>query len=411
MGTFMQITRLATVALFVSLSPVMAHGQTVEALSQDIDTHGVDPANFVYEALDAHPLVIFDDGLHNLAEPWHFYARIIPTEAFASRARHVCLETLNVNDQPDIDAYLSTYPEDRSLLYPALQNANIHGWRYGSYVDLLSAIHAFNADRTPETRIEVHAVSTPGYWREVATPADYENYIGIAQAGRDAFMYAAIRRILDGMSGEERGVFLTNTRHAYTGLRNADGELFWNTATYFAEREPGQSYSIRINAPFLVIERERSGDAGPTSGEGLEQVQYRWGRAADGNWDRAFRARGDQPVALELDGTAFAATPYVGNSMLHAAPGQTMAAVYDGLIHLGPIDRMHQARVEHALYSPAYRAEVERRYRAAYTPDELAQFLENNEAGDLTEVTGYLAEPAAERLSPQAEALPPLDDR
>lgn len=377
-------------------------------LAADIATYGRAPDQFVYEALEDHILVILDDGLHNLEEPWNFFQALVTTDAFAQRARHVFIETWAVNDQPHIDAYLETYPEDPTLLYPVMQNAGIHGWRYASYMDLLSAIHAFNSDRDPDERLRVHAVSTPAYWREIETPADYANYIGIAQSGRDAFMYAAIRRTLDNMSGEERGVFLTNTRHAYTGLRRTDGAYYWNTATYFAQHYPGQTYSVRINAPFLIVEREAADPDAPATNEGLEQVEYRWGRADDGRWDRAFAANADRPVGLDLAETGFGRSPYIGNLMLNAAPGQTMRDAYDGVIHLGPISQMHTARAYHEMYTPRFRDEVARRYRQSYSPDDLQTYIARNGADDIADFVELLAEPDPRAPSRQAASLPPL---
>jgi len=404
----MRVIRNIIIAATLAAAPASAQG--VDALQQDMVQHGAAPARFIQQALDSHTLIIMDDGLHNLAEPWLFYEELITTEAFASRARHVFIETLNVNDQPHIDEFLATYPADESLLHTPMQNSTINGWRYASYIDLLMAIHAFNSNRTEEERIEVHAVSTPGYWREIETPADYANLIGIAQTGRDAFMYTAISSILDDMSGAERGIFLTNTRHAYTGLQDSDGGYFWNTATYFAQRHPGETYSIRINAPFLIVEREVENSDSPATGQGLERVQYSWGRAADGNWDLAFRAYGEQPVALDLDDTAFAQTPYIGNTMLRAAPGQTMDDVYDAVIFLGPVDAMTTARNYHQMYSSEFQAELARRYRAAYSPEDLARLLDRNGVETLEAYIETLAEPEPGRPSPHAAALPPLPD-
>ena len=132
----------------------------------------------------------------------------------------------------------------------------ISGWRYRSYPDLLTTIHAVNADREPADRIRVHAVSTPAYWAQIETPEDFATFTGPAQASRDAKMYAVIYRGLNQLSGKRRRIFLTYTRHAYNDLHRADGNLFWNTATYFRQWHPGHSVSIRFNGPYLNIERQ-----------------------------------------------------------------------------------------------------------------------------------------------------------
>ena len=45
-------------------------------------------------------------------------------------------------------------------------------------------------------------------------------------ASYDHHMYATIRDELDGFRSKKKGVFLTNTRHAYKGIKRKDGQFF-----------------------------------------------------------------------------------------------------------------------------------------------------------------------------------------
>ena len=110
-------------------------------------------------------------------------------------------------------------------------------------------------------------MGSPAYWSEIRTPRDVE----VFRQGLEAYdytMYAMIRSTL-GSGG--KGIFLTNTRHAYQAIRHADGTLYWNATTYFHERDPGRAYSIRFHAPQLVIERVRVDTSGPRTTQGLAQ--------------------------------------------------------------------------------------------------------------------------------------------
>lgn len=395
-------------ALATTLTGSIAQGQThQDALLSALETQGQDPVEFANQALEQHDLLIFDDGLHLAAEPWDFYRELVNSADFD--ARHIFIEVIPVNQQPHIDAYLATYPEDQSLLWPALQDAAMTGWRYETYVSLLSSIHSHNENLDADQRIQVHGIDTPSYWREIDTPADYRTITDTTREGRDAYMYAEIINVLDRMSGEEKGIFLTNTRHAYMRLQRADGSGgFWNTAAYFETRHPGQALSIRINAPFLLVERELE-DAAQSTGEGLGRVVYSWGRADSGDWDRAFAAYGQRPVAISLSDTEFGAAPYIGNAMLTSAPGQTMSDAYDAVIQLGPISQMHRSANYSPMYTPEFREEVARRYQTAYTPEELQRMLDRNEVADLDALVSAIA--AAEDRTPlaQAQGLEPLD--
>ena len=128
------------------------------------------------------------------------------------------------------------------------------GIGYRTYLDLLSAVRAANRSSPGEERLRVVAVSNPTYWPAIASAADVANFRR-SLAGRDYDMYRLILEELDGFGSGKKGVFLTNTRHAYTGIRDARGELHWNTGTFFRERHPGKTCSIRIHNVTLAIER------------------------------------------------------------------------------------------------------------------------------------------------------------
>ena len=196
-----------------------------------------------------------------------------------------------------------------------------------------------------------------------------------ALAGRDYDMYRLIFEELDGFRSGRKGVFLTNTRHAYTSVRAQDGSFFWNTGTFFRQWHPGRTCSIRIHGPALAIERRRTRADGPSTAQGLEEVEYRWSRVDGGRWDHAFAVRGDAPVAVSLRGTDFGRAPYLGNHQLDAASGQTMADAYDALIFLTPLERQRQAAAMPGLYGADFLPELARRYRLLRTDAELAEEL------------------------------------
>jgi hypothetical protein len=215
------------------------------------------------------------------------------------------------------------------------------------------------------------AASNPVAWESITTGAELELFQQ-SLAERDEDMYRVILYGLDGFRSGRKGVFLTNTRHAYTGVRRTSGEFFWNTGTLFRQRHPGRTCSIRIHNVALAIERAVPDPNVPRTAQGLESVQYHWARVDGGRWDRAFAARGNAPVAVPLLGTTFGRAPYLGNHQLEAAPDQTMADAYDALVFLAPLERLRQAAALPGLYAPDFLPELARRYRLMRTEDELA---------------------------------------
>jgi hypothetical protein len=404
------VISIRTVLLAVSLAASATRATAQEAPSvhlADLQAQGREPVAFVVDQLARHDLVVFDDALHTLVEPFEFYQRLVRDPTFRARARLVFLEAVPLNQQSHIEAYLAASDEDPSLLYPAFQNGvGGDGFPYATYFDLLRTIHEVNRSLPDSERIRVVAVGSPSYWPEIRTVRDLE----VFRQGLDAYdytMYAMIHSTLEGTGG--KGIFLTNTRHAYQAVRHADGSLYWNATTYFHEREPGRAVSVRFHAPQLVIERVREDTSGVRTTQGLERIDYHWDRMEAGAWDRAFRENGGSPVAVPLAGTAFGRAAYVGNHMLDVAAGQTMADAYDAVIFLAPLEDLHQTALVGELYTQEFRVELARRLALLYPADALARMTAESGAADLGEYIEKAYAGRAEEPLPQSRDLPPWE--
>jgi len=351
-------------------SPVDA----LDPLLADLDAYGRPPVEFVLGRLEEADLLLFDDGLHSAVEPFTFYIELVRTPAFHRAVDVVFLEAVAINQQPHLDAYLAS--GDPQELLPAFRNdvSGTGGIGYRTYLDLLSAIREANLASPPDDRLRVVAVSNPVYWPAITTTREVELFQQ-SLAGRDYDMYRLILDVLDGFRSGKKGVFLTNTRHAYTGVRRADGGFFWNTGTFFRQWHAGKTCSIRIHNVTLALERAIADPQTPRTAQGLETVEYRWARVDRGRWDRAFAARGNAPAAVPLTGTAFGRAPYLGNHQLDAAPAQTMADAYDALVFLAPLERLRESSAMPGLYAADFLPELARRYRLLRTPQELAAEL------------------------------------
>jgi hypothetical protein len=350
--------------------------------------HGQDPIAFVAAALATHDLLIFDDALHNAREPFEFYQRLLRDPRVRGQLRFVFVEALSIADQPGIDAYLDRPEEDISLLAKAFQDDyGGSGWRYATYLDLLRTVREVNRTLPAAERVRVIGVNPPIYWQALHTREDYDLFLDTLLS-RDYAMYRTILvRAGDFKAG--KGLFLTNTRHAYTHLRKAAGGLHWNCATFFHEWHPGRTLSLRVHNVTLRVEAARE-VKGPVSAAGMERFDYRWARVEGGAWDRAFAANGNRPVALALAGNAFGNAPYEGNSMLDVAPGQTMADAYDAILFLAPLEQLHDSATLSFFYTPAFKTELRRRFQLLHGAD-MAGFLADEGAKSLDEWIEKLA--------------------
>lgn len=388
--------------------------QNTDILNPYVNTlknEGEDPAAFVLEKLETYDLLIFDDALHSAYEPFEFYEGLVKNISFRNKVKYIFLEAVSINKQPCIDSYLNSDPEDPSLLYPAFQDDfSGYGWAYKTYFDLLHAVYTVNRELREKDRVKLLAVNNPVYWNEIKTPEDVALFRK-SLVGNDYSMYKVILSYMAGFKAGRKGIFLTNTRHAYKGIRDKKNNYYWDCGTFFHQWNPGQTYSIRIHNAGLYLEGKRdiSPDQVQTTA-GTENYIIKWIRMEKGKWDCAFKEYGNKPVAFDMKDTPFGSTPYTGNHMLDAAAGQTMYDAYDALIFLAPLDSLHMTAVTNVIYTPDFKIELERRYRILETPLQIKSMLENSGCSSLEEYIDKTCSEKPVKISPISKMVGPLDE-
>ncbi len=376
---------------------------TGDAHDRALREQGREPVAFVAEALGRHDLLIFDDALHNAREPWDFYLQLLRDARVRGQIRFVFVEVLPTTEQPAIDAFLASDDGDLARLARAFQDDySGYGWRYETCLDLLRGVREINRALPEAERIRVVGVNPPIYWEGLHARQDYDLFMDTL-ATRDYAMYASILSASDDFR-KGKGLFLTNTRHAYARLRDRAGRTMWNTAAFFHEWNPGRTMSLRVHNLTLRVEAARDA-TGPRTAAGMERMQYRWARAAEGRWDAAFARAGNRPVALPLAGNAFGAAPYEGNSMLSTRADQTMADAYDALVFLAPLESLHDSATTGFYFTPSFRKELRRRIELL-EGDGLAAFLADEKAASVEAFIDALAKPEPTKPSPLVAGLP-----
>ena len=371
---------------------------------------GEDPQDFVLKILDKHDLLLFDDGLHTAVEPFEFYQKLARDTRFQEKVQFIFIEAISLNHQPLIDAYMTSDPEDISILYPAFQDDfSGFGWSFKTYFDFLKTLREVNLNLPTEKRFKVIGVSNPVYWSAMHCLEDVELF----RKSLTSFDYTMYRIILSHMQdfkSNKKGIFLTNTRHAYKNIKNRENKLYWNCGTFFYQWHPQKTYSIRFNNVNLYFEKRINPDPDrPATTEGLENAVVRWVRMENGLWDSAFEASGQNPVALALQSTPFGKTNYIGNHMLNVAPGQTIYDAYDAIIFLGPLENSRQTALVDFLYTPKFKKELARRFRMLYTEKQLNKTLEESNSASLQEHIDKTFVSQPEKILPQTQSLGPVD--
>jgi len=353
--------------------------------SKAIKEDGQDPLTFVNEKLDSHGLIIFDDGLHSAAEPFDFYRELVKSEKFQEHQPFIFLELIHTHLQPILDAYFSSPEKDSTLLIPVFQtDYSGYGLRYQTYLDLLSTVWDVNKELPDGDKIKVIGVNQPIYWEAIHSRKEYDLFLESLIA-RDYYMFAIMEKFMAKFREGRKGIFITNTRHAYKKIRNRSGNLHHNTATFFYQHYPGKSYTIRIDNVFLHIS-EKLNSVDKRTAEGLDQYSYNWKLINNGAWNEAVQQTGGYPVAVPVEGNAFGNTLYVGNLQ----KGQTISDAYDALIFLKPPPDFEFSGAFSYIYSPDFIKELRRRISVLYE-GRIKEFLNENAVSSIDEYIEKMA--------------------
>lgn len=316
------------------------------------------PLKLVKEALKKHDLIVFDDGIHSAKEPFDFYCELIKDSSIASKLDYIFVEVLNTNSQVYIDSFLLANTIDSLLLSKVFQDDySGYGWKYRTYLDLLTCIWEVN--HVAHKNIKVIAVSPPVYWSAFKNRSDYEIFQNSLSA-RDYFMYQSIKSGMANFKKGKKGVFLTNTRHAYKQIKDSTGAFYWNTNTFFTQWDAGKSYSIRIHNASISITRKKV-EVKKITTEGLNEYDYKWVLPKEGLWDSAFIKNGKFPIALPLANNSFGRSEYIGNLMTNVKKGATQYDAYDALIVLRPYYDWHFTATLGYFYTSEFKKELARR--------------------------------------------------
>jgi hypothetical protein len=173
-----------------------------------------DPVEFVLEATAAHRVVFLGD-VHPLAEPKRILAQVIERQDPASAIDWLALEVAS-EEQPTIDRYLASAPEDTTLLLERPRTLRAHWGASREYLAVYRAVWRWNAAH-PARPIRILAADIRGWPIAPLT----ENMAAGGFANRDEWMAQRFLRFLTEHPEARVLVFMGG----YHGLGAGGGEV------------------------------------------------------------------------------------------------------------------------------------------------------------------------------------------
>jgi len=172
------------------------------------------PFEFMQAALARHRIVFLGD-IHPLAEPKLLVSRLIREQEPGASIDLLALEVAS-EQQEAIDRYLSSTPEDTTILLDHPRTLRSYWGASVEYLDIYRAVYQWNRVH-PEHPVHVLAADLRGWPISPLT----EHMATGGFVNRDVWMAAAFRKVLDQHPDWRTLIFMGG----YHGLRNVGGEV------------------------------------------------------------------------------------------------------------------------------------------------------------------------------------------
>jgi hypothetical protein len=240
-----------------------------------------DPLDLVEHAARTHRLLFLADAPHATATR-RFAAHAIERLATGPGLDLVVLD-VDAGEQPFIDRYLATAPEDISILMARPRAIRADDGAYRSYVDIYRTVWRVNRQLGAHRRIRIVAADRPGWPPDHGTARHHAARI---YGERDAHMMDVVmRRALEREPGA-RALFFVNGLHTLRtgGARLQAGgtgaiEVRW-LAARLAERFPDDVYTILTDAtPARIVTADVAVYRGTRAGDIMRRGGVRSGTA------------------------------------------------------------------------------------------------------------------------------------
>jgi hypothetical protein len=251
-GTTAKLAAVALVAILAvaAVLEMRKSGGPEIALIEYVRDVRQEPLDLIEAAARSHRLVFLAD-INAAAAPKRFAALAIQKLATTSGLDFVVFD-VDANEQPFIDLYLATSPEDASILLGRPRAIREGDPSSRAFLDLYSAIWKVNQQLGADRRIRIIAADLAG-WPPARAASPNERAVMFGK--RDEQMLEAVRTRALGRNSNARILFFVDGLHA---LKNGGGriqaggtrpvDVTW-LAAGLAALFPQDVYTILTDAP------------------------------------------------------------------------------------------------------------------------------------------------------------------
>ena len=312
-----------------------------------VKQHGVEPKDFLLEALTNHSLVIYGE-FHRRKVSWNFLTNVLLDPRFPKKTGTIFVE-LPSYQQPEFDRFYASKELDTEILLDIMRSEQIYGWWDRGEYEFLINIWKLNQTLPADKHIKVVAVDEQLPYKLLQTKEDFENALQNL-SDRNTNMANIIEQTVKTKTDKRNCLFVVGYTHAYKSHVPVD-------ASAAQGQEPALTAGAQLvqrlseKNVFVVLQHVPMG----TNAGALGLVRQ-------GLFDAVFEKTGNKPVAFHLSGSPFGIEPFDADYyMSFENRTGNFADNFDGYIFLNPLKDEESDYILYDIWSDQFVEEMKRR--------------------------------------------------
>jgi hypothetical protein len=309
--------------------------------------NGVQPKEFLIEAMATHPLVIYGE-LHRRKISWDFLTSVLQDPRFPEKVGTVCVE-LPSYQQSELNRFYASKKLDTEILLEIMRSQQIYGWWDRGEYEFLINVWKLNQTLAHKRQIKVVPVDEQLPYKALKTSEDFKK-AEVNLIDRNTNMANLVEKTIQNKSDKRNSLFIVGYGHAYKshipgGYSTPDGQ------------EPALSAGAQLiqrlseKNVFIVLQHVPMGN----NMGALGFIRH-------GLFDAVFEKSGNKPIAFRLGGSPFGDEPFDADyDMSFDSRAGNFANNFDGYIFLNPLNDEDSEYILYDIWSDQFVNEIKRR--------------------------------------------------
>ena len=315
-----------------------------------VKQHGIEPKEFLLNALANHPLVFYGE-IHRRKISWDFLSSALLDPRFPETVGTIFVE-LPAYQQDEFDRFYASKELDTEILLDIMRSMMLSGWEDRGEYEFLIDLWKLNQTLPVEKKIRVVPTDEQAPWKLLKTKEDFDKWEKNS-LDRNTKMAEVVEYTIKTKTDKRNCLFIVGYGHARKSLIPGS----------YSSSE-GQDPALTAGAQLVQRFSSKNVFTILQHGPCLHNTRGAVGLVRQGIFDAVFEINGNKPVAFSLAGSPFGIEPYDADSEERFdSKAGNFADNFDGYIFLQPLKNEDSDYILYdEIWTDKFVKEVQRRY-------------------------------------------------